>query len=305
MIEPNNTLSDQSLMQMSEDQLRSHIKLLEQQQVYLDIINQFSLSLIDINSQEGLIQYVAKEVVRKMGFVDCVIYLLDSKRQVLVQKAAIASNDLERQQQLQLQEIPLGKGICGHVAETGQPMLINDVTKEARYLLDLHEARSEICVPIIHNNTVLGVIDCEDPHSHYFTHQHLQILTTVASMLSSKMAQCTTIEQLESTIQQLNNAEKIQSALFRIASLTYKEGETYNFYAKLHKIIGTLMNTRNFFVGLYDQATDILSFPYTVDEAKLLDPNRSYQGERLKDTASGYVLRTNKPLLTDTRGSRI
>ena len=302
MIEPNNTLSDQSLMQMSEDQLRSHIKLLEQQQVYLDIINQFSLSLIDINSHEGLIQYVTKEVVRKMGFVDCVIYLLDSKRQVLVQKAAIASSDLERQQQLQLQEIPLGKGICGHVAETGQPMLINDVTKEARYLLDLHEARSEICVPIVHNNTVLGVIDCEDPRSHYFTHQHLQILTTVASMLSSKMAQCTTIEQLESTIQQLNNAEKIQSALFRIASLTYKEGETYNFYAKLHKIIGTLMNTRNFFVGLYDQTSDLLTFPYTVDEAKLLDPNRSYQGERLKETASGYVLRTNRPLLTDTQG---
>jgi len=51
---------------------------------------------------------------------------------------------------------------------------------------------SEICVPIIANEEILGVIDCEHPQKNFFTEQHLRILKTIASICGIKLHQIRT-----------------------------------------------------------------------------------------------------------------
>ena len=53
-------------------------------------------------------------------------------------------------------EIPVGKGIVGSVAETGKAELIKDTSKDPRYIVDDQLRYSEISVPIISDNKVLG-----------------------------------------------------------------------------------------------------------------------------------------------------
>jgi two-component system, cell cycle sensor histidine kinase and response regulator CckA len=87
-------------------------------------------------------------------------------------------------------------------------------------------------------------------------------------------------------------AEALSSALYRIAERTGSAADLQQFYAAIHNIVGELMDARNFYIALYDSATQLLSFPYFVDEQ---DPTPATKkpGRGLTE----YVLRTGEPLL--------
>jgi PAS domain S-box-containing protein len=93
-------------------------------------------------------------------------------------------------------------------------------------------------------------------------------------------------------ITEQKRAESLNSALYRIAQKTSSAVDLPNFYAAIHNIVGELMYARNFYVALFDSATQSLSFPYFVDEVDPV-PLRKKLGRGLTE----YVLRTAEPLL--------
>src|SRR5690606_3459224 len=72
--------------------------------------------------------------------------------------------------------------ITGQVAQTGVAEIVTDTTKDPRYIADDQIRLSEITVPILLDKEVLGIIDCEHPRAHYFTKQHLRLLTGIANL---------------------------------------------------------------------------------------------------------------------------
>jgi len=162
--------------------------------------------------------------------------------------------------------IRFSEGITGAVATTGKAVIIDDVTKDHRYIADERPAQSELCVPLIYKEQVLGVIDCEHPIKAYFTNAHLEILTTVAHLLSAKINQVNTVNNLQKTVEQLNNAQKLENSLLQIANLTYKANDLDTFFEALHSIINNLLRADNFFIALYDKKVDILDLVYIVEE---------------------------------------
>ena len=91
-------------------------------------------------------------------------------------------------------------------------------------------------------------------------------------------------------------AEALSSALYRIAERTSSAEDLQQFYAAMHNIVGELMNARNFYIALYDPVTQLLSFPYFVDEE---DPTPA--PKKLGRGLTEYVLRTGEPLLATPR----
>ena len=59
--------------------------------------------------------------------------------------------------------IPIGDGIVGTVAKTGEPELIHDTSQDKRYILDINHNNSEITVPVIVEGRIIGIIDSEAP----------------------------------------------------------------------------------------------------------------------------------------------
>lgn len=57
--------------------------------------------------------------------------------------------------------ITLGKGVCGEAAQTGQTMIVPDVTQHQNYIACDSTARSEIVVPMYKNGQLLGVLDLD------------------------------------------------------------------------------------------------------------------------------------------------
>ena len=162
---------------------------------YLRAINHFVVQMIEITTVEELVWHVASEVVGKLDFVDCVVYLLDKDRDMLVQPAAIGEKSPEKYVTVNRLEIPVGTAITGTVARTLKPMIIGDTSEDQRYLPDMESMPSEICVPLIYDDQLLGVIDSEHPEKNYFDESHLEVLSTIAAITSAKIAQCRTISR--------------------------------------------------------------------------------------------------------------
>lgn len=152
-----------------------------------DILIYFSKSLLGKENEEDILWDVAKNCISQLGFVDCVIYVLDEKRNVLVQEAAHGPKNPKDKILFNHLEIPLGSGITGAVAESRIPEIINDTSKDIRYIMDDDKRLSEICVPIFHEEELFGVIDCEHPEKEFFTDRHLKMLTAIASICAIKI----------------------------------------------------------------------------------------------------------------------
>jgi ligand-binding sensor domain-containing protein/putative methionine-R-sulfoxide reductase with GAF domain len=158
-------------------------------------INWFATSLNEKNSVEDILWDVTRNCISHLKFEDCVIYVADAERKVLIQKAAWGPKTTDENKILNPIEIPFGEGITGTVAKTGKAEIIADTTKDKRYIVDDASRLSEICVPIIADGNLLGVIDSEHSRKNFFTAKHLSILTTIASLCAVKILRSVTEEE--------------------------------------------------------------------------------------------------------------
>jgi two-component system, cell cycle sensor histidine kinase and response regulator CckA len=86
--------------------------------------------------------------------------------------------------------------------------------------------------------------------------------------------------------------EALSSALYRVAEKSSSAHELQQFFAAVHSIVDELMYARNFYIALYDPVTELLSFPYFVDERDPA-PATKKLGRGLTD----HLIRTGEPLL--------
>ncbi|WP_299433918.1 histidine kinase [uncultured Aquimarina sp.] len=152
-----------------------------------DILIYFSKSILEKNNEEDVLWDLAKNCISKLGFLDCVIYLVDYKNKILIQKAAYGPKSPKENDIYNPVKIALGQGISGNVAITGIAEINNDTSLNSNYIIDDQHRLSEITVPIILENQVYGIIDCEHPDKNFFTEQHLSILSAIASFCSIKI----------------------------------------------------------------------------------------------------------------------
>ncbi len=87
--------------------------------------------------------------------------------------------------------------------------------------------------------------------------------------------------------------EAMQSALFRIATLSREARNLKEFYGAVHRVVAGLMEATNFYIAEYDAERDIVTFPYFVDQFDAIAP----EGRPVGHGLTAYVLRTGKPLL--------
>lgn len=80
--------------------------------------------------------------------------------------------------------IKIGEGITGLAAHNREPVLVNDVSTQPGYINSVSNVKSELAIPLITKNKVIGVIDIEAPQPNYFTEEHSRFLTVIASRVA-------------------------------------------------------------------------------------------------------------------------
>ena len=83
--------------------------------------------------------------------------------------------------------IPLGRGICGAAATAKQTIVVDDVRSDARYLACSLETQSEIVVPVMRGDRVLGEIDIDSDRPAAFGEDDRRLLKAAAAVLAEKL----------------------------------------------------------------------------------------------------------------------
>jgi len=81
-------------------------------------------------------------------------------------------------------KIPIGKGICGSAAKSGNTEIISDVSSDNRYLACFVSTKSEIVVPIKKDSKVIGEIDIDSNIPNAFNNKDAEFLEKIADIFA-------------------------------------------------------------------------------------------------------------------------
>ncbi len=83
--------------------------------------------------------------------------------------------------------IPLNQGICGAAASSGLTVVVDDVSKDPRYLACSLETKSEIVVPVFVHGKVVGELDIDSHFPAAFTSEHQELVQYCAILVGKKL----------------------------------------------------------------------------------------------------------------------
>ena len=161
-----------------------------------------------------LLNRTAELIRRVIPYRIFAILLLDESSRELRMRFQIGhSPEIERM------TIPLGEGIVGQVAQSRQAILINDVSQVRGYIPANECVRSELTVPLINKNRVIGVLDIESEERDFFRPEHLQLLTLTASRIGQAIQNARLYSRVTRQTQTLEVLNEISVELTSILDL--------------------------------------------------------------------------------------
>lgn len=188
------------------------IETIKRKAYSLEVINSFATALMEATTEDDIVWCIPRHAISKLGYDDCVIYLIDSNGVTLSQRAALGQDKNPAKENIKnALVLNINEGICGRVAATGVPEIIHDTSLDIGYIPDDAVRLSEIVVPIIgHEGKVLDVIDSEHPEKGFYGELDLEILSTVAKMAATKLDQARALNQIKRHKDQLQ--EKVDKS---------------------------------------------------------------------------------------------
>ena len=231
------------------ERLRSAYQLLAEREQHLRVLHSFALNLLQQHTLQDVVWAIVKHAIARLGFYDCVVYLVDEERQILVQAAAHGPKNPHEMDIANPITIPLGQGIVGTVAKTGVAEVISAPSPDPRYIVDDDFRYSEITVPILDGGRLIGVIDSEHPDKKFFTQQHLELLQTIAAMAVTKILHAQAVDKLHSYQRGLEEqiAEQTRDLKEHIVELRKSNQDLEGFaYAASHDLAEPLRTISSF-----------------------------------------------------------
>ncbi len=146
----------------------------------LSVLNEISREISSILNLEELLHKVADLLKRLVDYYYFSILLWDERDQVLRPRISVKRDEQLRDKR----DRPLGQGIVGIAAATRQPIIVPDVHQDPRYIAVNPETHSEMAIPLVLKDRLIGVMDLESPEKKAFTEDQRNTLMTLAGQLA-------------------------------------------------------------------------------------------------------------------------
>ena len=184
----------------------------ERQNRTLRTLAHLSQEFSSILSLDELLGKIAATIRALINYDAFSILLVDAEKRVLRHRFSVRYD-----QRLDLDNIPLGKGITGAAAESREAVRVVDTAQDPRYIASHADIRSELAVPLIVQDRVVGVLDVESDRFGYFTEDHQRTLSLLAPQIASSVENARLYEQIavreQRMEQDLKAARKLQHVL--------------------------------------------------------------------------------------------
>jgi sigma-B regulation protein RsbU (phosphoserine phosphatase) len=172
------------------------------------ISREFS-SILDLNE---LLKRIAESLKTLIDYDAFSILLLDRSRNCLRHRFSVRHD-----QRVELDNVPVGRGITGAAVEQRQVIRADNTLQDPRYIRSHADVRSEVAVPLMVHDEVIGVFDLESDQYAYFTDDHVRMLSLLAPQIASSVENARLygeVAEREKRIEQdLEAARELQRAL--------------------------------------------------------------------------------------------
>jgi sigma-B regulation protein RsbU (phosphoserine phosphatase) len=169
--------------------------------------------------------------------------------------------------------IRVGKGVVGRAAEHRESILLQDVTQDDNYISANPDVRSELAVPLIVKNRVIGVIDLQSEQVGYFQPEHRRLLELTASRVAQAIENArlyTRVARQAQTLAVLNEISREVTSILDLDPLLERVGEL------LRRIIDYQM----FSILLVNEREQVLEIQYAVRFGHLVAPSETVPLDR-------------------------
>jgi sigma-B regulation protein RsbU (phosphoserine phosphatase) len=165
-------------------------------------------AILDLDQLLGKIASITRALINYDAFG---IFLVDASTGVLQHRFSVRYD-----QRVHLDNIPMGKGISGAAAESRQAVRVLDTGADPRYIASHPDIRSELAVPLIVQDRVVGVLDVESDRIAYFTEDHQRTLSLLATQIASSVENARLYEELARREQRMDQDLKAARKLQRV-----------------------------------------------------------------------------------------
>ena len=164
---------------------------------------------------DELFTRIAQLMRRVVDYRTFGIWLVNESRRELEIKLAVQYGE-----KVDVPRVPLGEGLVGYAALHKEPVLVPDVAQDPRYINVVADVRSELAIPMLRQDRVIGVLDLESPELGAFTKRDVEILTLLASQAAVAIENARLYETVRANEvrleKELRFAQRVQTALLPV-----------------------------------------------------------------------------------------
>ena len=154
----------------------------------LSRISQEFASILDLDE---LLNKIAETVRGLINYDAFSILLVDEQHKVLRHRVSVRHD-----KRVNIDNVPLGKGITGAAAESREAVRVDDTLADPRYIASHPDLRSEVAIPLIVHDRVVGVMDLESDRVAYFNDDHVRTLSLLAPQIATSVENARLYEEV-------------------------------------------------------------------------------------------------------------
>jgi sigma-B regulation protein RsbU (phosphoserine phosphatase) len=146
----------------------------------LAVLTEISRDISSILDVDELLERIGQLLRRLIDYQMFAIMLVNERDNMLETQFAVRFGE----RYVPVERVPAGRGLVGAAVKTQAPVYAPDVRKDPRYHMVNPLTRSELAVPLIYKNKVIGVLDLEHTRSNYFNEDHQRTIVTLAAQIA-------------------------------------------------------------------------------------------------------------------------
>jgi GAF domain-containing protein len=182
----------------------------------LRLLHEVALAIASSLHFESLLQQVVEALRRNLSPDVCTFFSVDTARGVLQAKKASFGLPCPPEKFI----TPIGSGLTGWVAQTQQPVLVADVTRDPRYTdKGVAGIRSELCVPLQISGEVVALLDLQSRQPDAFNQDDLNMVMTIANQLAIALERARIHQHTQQRVRELTALMRVSGALQRASHL--------------------------------------------------------------------------------------
>ncbi|GAI42400.1 unnamed protein product, partial [marine sediment metagenome] len=195
----------------------SHVQAIENSEKRLAALNAVSDIISQSLELQAVLDLAASKVMEVMDVEVCLIFLLDEEAQELVLEVY---RGVSEEFSAEIKKMRLGEGFNGRVAQSGEPMVVEDASRDPRLSREVvrqEGIRAQLIVPLVAKGKVVGTLCMATRRSKQFVAEEVELLSAIGSEIGVAIENARLYQNQQLIAEQLRISERKYRELFESA----------------------------------------------------------------------------------------